>query len=82
MSFYDRTINNYLSQLMFTDVILSAMSVARQQMGQHIAKVYWRGGSYETGQYTHCAGRKTGRSGSILAGFANDAYLSNASFYS
>ena len=49
------------------------MSGARQQVGQYTARVYWRAGSYEMGQYTHCAGWKTGLAGSILAGFADDA---------
>ena len=38
--------------------------------------------SYGTGQYTHCAGQMAGRAGSILAGFADDTYLSNVLFYS
>ena len=67
---------------MYKSSILAAMSAARQQVGQYTARVYWRAGSYETGQYTHCAGRKTGWAGSILEGFADDAFLSNVSFYS
>ena len=62
--------------------ILAAMSAARQQVGQYTASIYLRAGSYETGQYTHCAGRKTVWAGEILAGFGDDAYLSNVSFYS
>ena len=72
-----------LSQLMYKyKSILAVMSAARQQVGQYTVRVYWCAGSYDTGQYTHCAGRLTGRAGSILEGFADDTYLSNVSFYS
>ena len=67
---------------MYKSSIPAAMSAARQQLGQYTATVYWPAGSYETGQYTHCAGRTTERAGSILAGFADDAPLSIVLFYS
>ena len=63
-------------------LILDIPSDVWQQAGQYTARAYCRAGSYKTSQYTHCAGRKTGRADSILAGFADDAYLYNVLFYS
>ena len=63
-------------------LILDIPSAVRQQAGQYTARVYWHAGSYEMGQYTHSAERKTGRARSILEGFADDAYLSNVLFHS
>ena len=71
-------IKDYLSQLMYKLSILYRYVCCPTAGGP----VYWRAGSFETGQYTHCAGRKPGRAKSILSDFADGAFLSNFSFYS
>ena len=69
---------DYLSQLMYKSSILYRYVCYTTAGGP----VYWRAGSYEMGQYTHCAGRKAGRAGSTLTDFADGAFLTNVSFYS
>ena len=60
------------------------MSAARQQVGQAGTLPGSTGvpGSKRRASILNGHGWKTGQAGSILVGFADDAYLSNVSFYS